>query len=53
MKQFLLKLSEEDKTRLEQLAEAEHITQSAFVRRRIFLNNSLENDRVQVSKQII
>ena len=52
MKQFLLKLSEADKTRLEQLAEAEHITQTAFVRRKLFLNNSIEKDRVEVGKKI-
>lgn len=52
MKQFLLKLSEADKTRLEQLAEAEHITQSAFVRRKIFLNTSVDKDRVEVGKKI-
>ena len=52
MKQFLLKLSKEDKTRLEQLAEAEHITQTAFVRRKIFLNSSIEKDRVGSTKKI-
>ena len=51
MKQFLLKLSQEDKTRLEQLAEAEHITQSAYVRRKIFLNSSIEKDRVEGTKK--
>ena len=52
MKQFLLKLTEADKTRLEQLADAEHLTQTAFVRRKIFLNTSVEKDRVEVSKNI-
>ena len=51
MKQFLLKLSQEDKTRLEQLAEAEHITQTAYVRRKIFLNSSIEKDRVKGTKK--
>jgi predicted transcriptional regulator len=52
MKQFLLKLSQEDKTRLEQLAQAEHITQSAYIRRKIFLNSSVQKDRVQVQNKI-
>jgi len=46
MKQFLLKLSDEDKKKLEQLAEAEYLTQTAYVRRKLFLNNSTEKDRV-------
>lgn len=52
MKQFLLKLSQEDKTRLEQLAQAEHITQSAYIRRKIFLNSSVQKDRVGVQNKI-
>ena len=39
MKQFLLKLTDEDKKKLEELARAEYITQSAYIRRAIFLND--------------
>ena len=36
MKQFLLKLTDEDKKKLEELARAEYITQSAYIRRQYF-----------------
>jgi len=42
MKQFLLKLSDEDKKKLEQLAKADYLTQTAYVKRKLFLNTSTE-----------
>lgn len=41
-KSFLLKLSESDKKTLETLAHAERLTQSAYIRRRLFVDNDLK-----------